>query len=250
MIRIVTDSSCDLPDDAISQYRIEVVPLTIRFGEDELVDREELSSQEFWRRLTTGGVHPETAAPSVGRFQQAFTRLVSSGADGIVVVGISSKISATMQAATLAADQFTAGVPLRLVDSQLVSAALGLAVISAAEVAYLMAAVEHQFPGLELCLGDVLSTFAGVRPVVASGKEDPSKESRDHVVWEEEGLVTVTGGNTLSTLTEADGTFLVQGITGFGVTVRVLDPGTHLLKRRRRLKRRGGLGQDRRSQSQ
>ena len=57
-----------------------------------------------------------------------------------------------------------------------------------------MAAVEHQFPGLELCLGDVLSTFAGVRPVVASGKEDPSKESRDHVVWEEEGLVTVTGG--------------------------------------------------------
>ncbi|MBN2113661.1 MAG: DegV family protein [Acidimicrobiia bacterium] len=135
MIRIVTDSSCDLPDDALARHRIEVVPLTIRFGEEELVDREELSGDEFWRRLTTGPVLPETAAPSVGRFQQAFTRLVSGGADGIVVVCISSKISATLQSANLAAEQFTAGVPVRVVDSGLVSGALGLAAIAAAETA-------------------------------------------------------------------------------------------------------------------
>jgi len=66
--------------------------------------------------------------------------------------------------------------------------------ISPAEVAYLMAAVESQFPSLGLTLDDVLSTFAGVRPVIATGKVDPSKESRDHVVWEEGGLLTVTGG--------------------------------------------------------
>jgi glycerol-3-phosphate dehydrogenase len=66
--------------------------------------------------------------------------------------------------------------------------------IGAGEVAYLMAAVEYQFPSLGLSLDEVLSTFAGVRPVIASGKVDPSKESRDHVVWEERGLVTVTGG--------------------------------------------------------
>ncbi|HUU61763.1 MAG TPA: DegV family protein [Acidimicrobiia bacterium] len=135
MIRIVTDSSCDLPDDAIARHRIEVVPLTIRFGDEELVDREELSSEEFWRRLTTGPALPETAAPSVGRFQQAFTRLVSAGADGIVVLCISSKVSATIQSATLAAEQFTAGVPVRVVDSSLVSGALGLASIEAAEAA-------------------------------------------------------------------------------------------------------------------
>ena len=135
MIRIVTDSSCDLPDDVIAQHRIEIVPLTIRFGEEELVDREQLSSEEFWRRLTTGQTLPETAAPSVGRFQQAFTRLVSAGADGIVVICISSKISATIQSATLAAEQFTAGIPLRVIDSGLVSAALGLAVIEAAQAA-------------------------------------------------------------------------------------------------------------------
>jgi glycerol-3-phosphate dehydrogenase len=66
--------------------------------------------------------------------------------------------------------------------------------ISADEVAYLMAAVEAQFPSLGLGLDDVISTFAGVRPVIGSGQIDPSKESRDHVVWEEQGLLTVTGG--------------------------------------------------------
>lgn len=66
--------------------------------------------------------------------------------------------------------------------------------ISPQEAAYLMAAAEHQFPSLRLTLADVISTFAGVRPVIGTGEEDPSKESRDHVVWEEQGLLTVTGG--------------------------------------------------------
>ncbi|HSR30761.1 MAG TPA: glycerol-3-phosphate dehydrogenase/oxidase [Anaerolineae bacterium] len=66
--------------------------------------------------------------------------------------------------------------------------------ISPEEVAYLMAAVEGQFPSLQLSLDDVISTFAGVRPVIGTGKEDPSRESRDHVVWDESGLLTVTGG--------------------------------------------------------
>jgi glycerol-3-phosphate dehydrogenase len=66
--------------------------------------------------------------------------------------------------------------------------------ISGDEVAYLMAAVASQFPALKITLDDVVSTFAGVRPVIGTGQVDPSKESRDHVVWEESGLLTVTGG--------------------------------------------------------
>lgn len=62
------------------------------------------------------------------------------------------------------------------------------------EVAYLMAAVTSQFPALNLTLDDVISTFAGIRPVIGSGKADPSEESRDHVIWLENGLLTVTGG--------------------------------------------------------
>ena len=68
------------------------------------------------------------------------------------------------------------------------------AAITPAEVAYLMAAIEFQFPQLGIGLDDVIATFAGVRPVIDSGKSDPSKEGRDHAVWLENGLLTVTGG--------------------------------------------------------
>ncbi|RPI22882.1 MAG: glycerol-3-phosphate dehydrogenase/oxidase, partial [Chloroflexota bacterium] len=64
--------------------------------------------------------------------------------------------------------------------------------ISPEEVAYLMAAVEAQFPSLGLGLEDIISTYSGVRPVIGTGKADPSKESREHVIWEENGLLTVT----------------------------------------------------------
>jgi len=67
-------------------------------------------------------------------------------------------------------------------------------VISPNEVAYLMAAVEYQFPSLSVTLEDIVSTYAGIRPVIGTGKLDPSYESRDHVIWEEKGLFTVTGG--------------------------------------------------------
>jgi glycerol-3-phosphate dehydrogenase len=66
--------------------------------------------------------------------------------------------------------------------------------IAPAEVGYLMAAVASEFPSLGLTLDDVTSTLAGIRPVIGTGEVDPSRESRDHVVWEESGLLTVTGG--------------------------------------------------------
>lgn len=66
--------------------------------------------------------------------------------------------------------------------------------MSSAEADYLMAALTARLPDLELRLEDAISSFAGVRPVIGSGRSDPSQESRDHVVWDENGLVTVTGG--------------------------------------------------------
>jgi glycerol-3-phosphate dehydrogenase len=66
--------------------------------------------------------------------------------------------------------------------------------ISTVEAEYLMIAARYAFPTLELNLDDVLSTFSGIRAVVNTGKADPSKESREHVIWQENGLVTVTGG--------------------------------------------------------
>lgn len=74
-------------------------------------------------------------------------------------------------------------------------------VITPDEVAYLMAAVNHRFPALNLTLDDILGSFSGIRPVIGSGKADPSQESREHAIWEETGLLTVTGGK-LTTFTQ------------------------------------------------
>jgi glycerol-3-phosphate dehydrogenase len=68
------------------------------------------------------------------------------------------------------------------------------ATITCAEADYLMDALQFQFPQLQLTQRDVVATYAGVRPVVDTGKTDPSKEGRDHAVWMEQGLLTVTGG--------------------------------------------------------
>ena len=79
-VRIVTDSACDLPDAVVEELGIEIVPLTIRFGSEELVDREELSNQAFWQRLATATTLPETAAPSAGAFAAKFRTLSDAGA--------------------------------------------------------------------------------------------------------------------------------------------------------------------------
>lgn len=68
------------------------------------------------------------------------------------------------------------------------------AAITQAELDYLLQALDFQFPALRLTRDDVIATYAGVRPVLDSGQADPSREGRDHAVWTEEGLLTVTGG--------------------------------------------------------
>ena len=131
-VRVVTDSACDLPDDLIERDGIEVVPLTIRFGKEELVDRKELSTDEFWRRLADSDVLPETSAPSAGAFEAAFRRLVADGATGIICINLSSKLSATMQSAQVAAQALQPDCPVIVVDSLMVSMGLGSLCLTAA----------------------------------------------------------------------------------------------------------------------
>ncbi len=133
MIAVVTDSSCDLPLDVARHFVIEVVPLTVRLGDRSLLDGRDLSPDVFWRELQASNVLPETAAPSAGQFQEAFWSLQRGGADGIVAVCISSRLSATYQAAMIAADRVD--IPVQVVDSEAVSMALGFQVLEAARAA-------------------------------------------------------------------------------------------------------------------
>ena len=131
-IRIVTDSSCDLPTDVAEQHHITVIPLTIRFGEEEFVDREDLTSKQFWDKCNNSPVLPETAAPSPGQFEIAYRRLTSEGATGVLVITLSGALSATMQSAELAARSVASEIPVRIVDSRSVSLGLGLIVLDCA----------------------------------------------------------------------------------------------------------------------
>jgi DegV family protein with EDD domain len=134
-IRIVTDSSCDLPPALEAEHEITIVPLSIRFGADEFVDRRDLTPKEFWARCASSPVLPETAAPSPGAFEEAFRAAGASGADGVVFINLSSDLSATFQAAELAAKSVNADVPVRVVDSRTLTMGLGNLCLSAARVA-------------------------------------------------------------------------------------------------------------------
>ena len=132
-VRIVTDSACDLRGDEIDELNIEVVPLSIRFGDDEYIDREQLSVSEFYRLLAENDDLPETAAPSPGRFAEAFQRHLDAGATAIVCINLSSAISATMQSAITAAGEIDADI--RIVDSKSITVGQGMIVLRAAQLA-------------------------------------------------------------------------------------------------------------------
>ncbi len=131
-VRIVTDSAADLPADLAASRRIEVVPLTVRFGSDSYVSGVELSPDEFWTKLSQTHEAPATAAPSAGDFQETYEKLIADGATGIVSVLLSSKLSATYQAAAVAANEIT-GTSVEVFDSLAVSASTGLLALHAAD---------------------------------------------------------------------------------------------------------------------
>lgn len=134
-VRIVTDSAADLTDDLAEKLGVRVVPLTIRFGAEEFVDRKDLTPAEFYARCAASPVLPETAAPSPGAFEVAFrSAFDDDGADAVVCINISSGLSATMASAQNAARALE-GRDVRVLDSQSITWGLGSQVVAAAEAA-------------------------------------------------------------------------------------------------------------------
>jgi len=132
-VRVVTDSACDLPPQLVEELGIDVVPLTIRFGTEELVDRRDLTPDQFWARCNASPVLPETAAPAPGAFHAAYANAADQGCTGVVCVNLSGALSATHQSAVTAAS--TSPIPVRAVDSRSISLAQGIMVLAAARAA-------------------------------------------------------------------------------------------------------------------
>ena len=142
-VKIVTDSSCDLPEALVSELGIDVVPLTIRFGSEELVDRRDLTPSEFWARCSRSAELPSTAAPAPGAFEEVFRKAAADGAEGVVCVDLSSKLSATAEAAQAAARAVADVVPVRVVDSLSVTLGEGMIAVEAARRAAAGAGLEE-----------------------------------------------------------------------------------------------------------
>lgn len=133
-IRIVTDSSCDLPQEIIQKHRITVVPLFINVGDISYLDGVDLSHQEFYERLPGFRPAAKTAAPGPDVFRKIFEQLASEGATEILSIHVSTKLSAIVDIARTAAKE-TTRLPVTVFDSRQLSLGTGFQVLAAARAA-------------------------------------------------------------------------------------------------------------------
>ena len=133
-IRIVTDSSADLPADLVQQHEIVVLPCYVVVDDQTFKDGVDIQADEFYRRLQSEGRTPTTAQPTVADFQEVYRGLVGSG-DQVISIHVSDKLSGTLNSAEQAKAALDDGAPVEIIDSQLASIPLGLAVLDAAIMA-------------------------------------------------------------------------------------------------------------------
>jgi DegV family protein with EDD domain len=137
-VRLVTDSTADIPLDQAQTAGITVVPLTVFFGDEAYLDGVELDNASFYRKLHASKELPRTSQPSPAAFQEAYTHLIDEGADAILAVHLSSKLSGTYQSACTARDTLpdtVKKIPIEIIDSQNISIAMSRSILRAAQEA-------------------------------------------------------------------------------------------------------------------
>ena len=133
-VTIITDSAGDIPPNIAVDLGIVVVPLSIRFGDEEFTDCVDLTPADFWAKCASSSALPETAAPSPGAFVAAFTAARDAGATGVVCLTISAELSGTYQSALTAAESL-GHFDVAVIDTRAVTMAEGFLTIAAAEAA-------------------------------------------------------------------------------------------------------------------
>ena len=127
---LITDSTCDIPQNMINQYGISVIPLGVVWGNELLHDRVDLTPEEFYRRLDNDPVWPTSTLPSPTEFEKVYRDSIAKGAKEIVVMTVSSAMSGTFQLAEQVGRQMV--VPVHVVDSKGPTMSLGWQVLAAA----------------------------------------------------------------------------------------------------------------------
>lgn len=127
-VRILVDSTADIPPERARELGITVAPLTVLFGEESFRDGVDLDGRAFYERLAKSSVTPTTSTPPPGLFEEYYRKLISDGATGILAIHIGSGLSATYSVSRTAADVVSpeTGVPIEVLDSGTVSGGFGL----------------------------------------------------------------------------------------------------------------------------
>jgi DegV family protein with EDD domain len=133
-VKIVTDSGSDIPKEVAQALDITVVPLYVQFGAKTFRDGVDITPDEFYTMLERDNIAPTTSAASPGDFAAAYNRLCRD-ADNVVSIHLSSRVSATFEAARKGKELLDAGCHVEVVDSRFVSVGLGLVAITAARAA-------------------------------------------------------------------------------------------------------------------
>lgn len=137
VVRIVTDSTADLPAEVASELGVTVVPLTVFFGDEAYLDGVELDNASFYKKLAASKDLPSTSQPSPAAFQEAFERLINEGADAIISIHLSSKLSGTYQSACTARDSMSEEarkIPIEIINSLSISVGMNYAIQQAARM--------------------------------------------------------------------------------------------------------------------
>ena len=134
IVKIVTDSTADLPEDLVNELGVTVVPCYVCFGKDLYRDRVDISEDDFYKRLLQDSTFPTTTQPTVEDFAKVYREL-SSKADAIISIHISKKLSGTCNSALQGKKLVENVCPIEVVDSETTTMALGLTVVAAAAIA-------------------------------------------------------------------------------------------------------------------
>lgn len=155
MVKIVTDSTADIPEELAAELGITVVPCNVHFGLETYRDGIELSKGEFYARLKTSPTLPTTSAPATGLFEATYRELANE-TDQILSIHLAGALSAIYNSACLGAEAVS-DVEIALIDSGQVSMGLGWLVIAAARAAqagqplsHIVALVEDMRPRVRL----------------------------------------------------------------------------------------------------
>jgi DegV family protein with EDD domain len=175
-VAIVTDSACDLPDDLIVRYRIHQVPLLLRFGEEEYLDKLTMTPELFYDRAESRAAFPKSSQPTAQAFSRVYGALLSRYRS-VIAIHISRSMSGTYEASAREAARLSqeTGARIDVYDSKHLSGSLGLIVLKAAE----MAAAGHDHDAILNALPELsrraenLVSVRTLRYMVKGGRVSP-----------------------------------------------------------------------------